>query len=334
MPGPAQPASSTVGALLRLIEQEKSKAPHLQTPQAAPSSPARDVAQAPLETPILPESPGSERTVGVKPESLPALSEAGISGDTVPGRSIVGAIGGVGEGTLPGVTPSFGTEPQTPQTPKVQPTLGEYRGQGKTAAEWYAETGKQSTLDAIGRDVNKSVNLETGEASIVGGPRSGKAVVDPEGNVNFQPEAPRAPNNASMQDYLSQGKTREQWYAETGQQSSLDKLGGPGNLKPLPTPQPTTPIIPTSTLSQNLMPSSIQAPTSSGPYQGEITPNLAQEAELKAVQERLVQAQAEFDQTMERLKKDREEFNRFTAETENLKSELYWDKEAKTFKRK
>ena len=260
MPGPAQPATSTVGALLRLIEQEKSKAPHLQTPQAAPSAPAREMAQAPLESPILPESPGSERTVGVKAETLPATTEAGVAADVVPGRSVIGERGGPLDlaGMAPGATPGdMGS--MGPQTPK--PTLGEYRAKGKTAAQWYAETGRQSTLDAIGKDVNKSVDLVTGKPSIVGGPRSGKAVVGPEGNVGFQPEAPHAPNNASLQDYLSQGKTREQWYAETGQQSSLDKLGGPGNLKPLPAPRQNAPVTPTPTLGQNLMPSSVQAPT-------------------------------------------------------------------------
>ena len=305
MPGPAQPATSTVGALLRLIEQEKSKAPHLQTPQAAPSAPAREMAQAPLESPILPESPGSERTVGVKAETLPATTEAGLPGTAVPGRSVIGERGGPLDlaGMAPGATPgdmgSMGL-----QTPK--PTLGDYRGQGKTAAEWYAETGRQSTLDAIGKDVNKSVDLVTGKPSIVGGPRSGKAVVGPEGNVGFQPEAPHAPNNASLQDYLSQGKTREQWYAETGQQSSLDKLGGPGNLKPLPAPRQNAPVTPTPTLGQNLMPSSVSAPVQSQAQTGQVlggvapvpgTPEyeaaLAQDPELRTLLENSDRAFAE-----------------------------------------
>jgi len=351
MPGPAQPATSTVGALLRLIEQEKSKAPHLQTPQAAPSAPAREMAQAPLESPILPESPGSERTVGVKAETLPATTEAGLPATTTPRRALFGEMGGPGDiegfvnpltrdkatvdkiydtGKYPSLRkdayPNGGysysvdsdsdaakiwneiraTNAANKKASKPKPTLGEYRGRGKTAAQWYAETGKQSTLDAIGKDVNKSVDLVTGKPSIVGGPRSGRAVVGPEGNVGFQPEAPHAPNNASLQDYLSQGKTREQWYAETGQQSGLDKLGGPGNLKPLPTPETQAPVTPTPTLGQNLMPSSVSAPVQSQAQTGQVlggvapvpgTPEyeaaLAQDPELRTLLENSDRALAE-----------------------------------------
>ena len=384
MPGPSQPATSTVGALLRLIEQEKSKSPHLQTPVSGPSTPIRGAIGAPLEAPIQPESPGSERTVGVKPETVPATTEAGLSATTTPRRALFGEMGGLGDiegfvnpltrdkaivdkiydtGKYPSLRkdayPNGGysysvdsdsdaakiwneiraTNAANKKASKPKPTLGEYRGRGKTAAQWYAETGKQSTLDAIGKDVNKSVDLVTGKPSIVGGPRSGKAVVGPGGNVNFQPEAPHAPNKASLQDYLAQGKTREQWYAETGQQSGLDKLGGPGNLKPLPTPK-TAPITPTSTLQQPLTPSSvqpqIQAQPQPSPAPSTSPKQAALDQELRDVEERLNQVKLEYEETIKRVEAEGQEFRRVMDEADQMPttSDLYYDKATKTYKRK
>lgn len=246
MPGITQPATSTVGALLRLIEQEKSKAPHLQTPGSNASSPARNTAQAPLENPILPESPGSERTVGVKPETISGSSEAGISADNVPGRTTVGAIGGI-EG---GMGAAVGGVP-TPQEPKVQPTLGEYTSQGKTADQWYAETGQQSTLDSLRSDPRTNVDNITGEITRVGEERHPSHLR----TIN----AGGGQSQPTLQEYLDRGKTRAQWYGETGQQGTLDKLGGPDNLRPLP--PKTNAVTPTSALSQSLTPSGIARPT-------------------------------------------------------------------------
>ncbi len=258
MPGPAQPATSSVGALLRLIAQEKSKAPHLQTPQAASGTPIRAAAGSPLESPILPESPGSERTVGVKPELLPGVSEAGIAADTAPGRTNIGAIGGP-EGGIPGVGSVPAPPVAPPQEPKRQPTLAEYRAQGKTVAQWYAETGQQSTLDALGADPRTDVNMETGEITKVGeGRHPSRLRTLDGGGGKTQP---------SLQDYLNQGKTAAQWYAETGRQGELDKLGGPDNLKPLPAPK-TASVTPTSGFQQPLRPSGTPSPAPAPSDQG------------------------------------------------------------------
>ncbi len=54
-----------------------------------------------------------------------------------------------------------------PKRKKVY-SLSDYLGMGKTAAQWYAETGRQSTLDAIGADPRQNINLDTGAISRVG----------------------------------------------------------------------------------------------------------------------------------------------------------------------
>lgn len=45
---------------------------------------------------------------------------------------------------------------------KPKPTLQDYLNQGKTAAQWYAETGQQSTLDSIRRDPTIKFDDRTG----------------------------------------------------------------------------------------------------------------------------------------------------------------------------
>lgn len=49
-----------------------------------------------------------------------------------------------------------------------KPSLQDYLNMGKTAAQWYAETGQQSTLDEIGRDTRSNIDLKSGAISRVG----------------------------------------------------------------------------------------------------------------------------------------------------------------------
>lgn len=250
MPGPVQPASSIIGTLLRQIVEDKSKAPHTQVPTADPSTPQRNVVQAPLEEAIAPESPGTERVINLPPESAVTPS-ADAAAPVTPGTSKIGPIGGPGVdpnafGNLPAIggpsdrlgeagnVVAANAPPPPPApistrsalaAPAPQPTLQDYLNKGKTAAQWYAETGRQSTLDAIDKDPNQKIDLNTGQASIVGGPRSGEAKVNPNtGQIYFQPEPDMGPNTATLQDYLNQGKTAQQWFAETGRQNELDQL--------------------------------------------------------------------------------------------------------------
>ena len=89
------PQSGNIGALLRLIEQERKTAPHTKAPGAEPSAPLRKSVQAPLESPVAPESPGTSRVVSMRPAVTPPTSEAAPPGVVKPGTAIMGGKGGV-----------------------------------------------------------------------------------------------------------------------------------------------------------------------------------------------------------------------------------------------
>lgn len=55
--------------------------------------------------------------------------------------------------------------------PKRMPTLGEYLAQGKTAAQYYAETGQQSTLDSIRSNPRLHFDDKSGSVAEVGSPQ-------------------------------------------------------------------------------------------------------------------------------------------------------------------
>lgn len=84
-----------IGSLLRTIQEERSKAPHVLPPAGEPQAPIRAAVQAPLESPISPESPGSARTVSIRPEGVPPTSASTPPGQIVPPSSMIGDMGGV-----------------------------------------------------------------------------------------------------------------------------------------------------------------------------------------------------------------------------------------------
>lgn len=85
-----------IGSLLRTIQEERSKAPHVLPPAGEPQAPIRAAVQAPLESPISPESPGSARTVSIRPEGVPPTAASAPAGQVVPARSMIGDMGGPG----------------------------------------------------------------------------------------------------------------------------------------------------------------------------------------------------------------------------------------------
>jgi hypothetical protein len=142
----------------------------------------------------------------------------------MPGGSKVGGIGGV-PGGMEGYVPGGGEASLTPEPAQPQPTLTEYLARGKTAAQWYAETGRQSELDSIGAAASRGGIGNFDEFLKTGQPANPELAVNPETGQTYQaPKQPGQPNNATLEDYLRQGKTVEQWYAETGRQSDLDRL--------------------------------------------------------------------------------------------------------------
>jgi hypothetical protein len=109
---------------------------------------------------------------------------------------------------------SFQSQQPEPEMITVEaeplPTLEEYLSKGKTAEQWFAETGQQSVADQAG-GADKAV------AAI-------RAAQSPQAQ-SMSISAPQP----TLQEYLDSGKTTEQWFAETGQQSALDALGGAQN---------------------------------------------------------------------------------------------------------
>lgn len=222
MPSPVTPATSGIGALLRMIEDEQAQAPTEIVPGAEPASAVRGTVATPLETPVKVESPGSSTTV-----SSPAEVANPNQGQVTPGTSKVGGIGGLPEGVP--VTP----QPEPEPTP--QPTLQEYLDRGKTAAQWYAETGQQSSLDKINKE------SAFGGVGNIDAFLKDASVANPElqvnkttGAIENKPKPVSAPNTATLEDYLNAGKTAQQWFAETGRQSQLDALtaGATQDLNP------------------------------------------------------------------------------------------------------
>jgi len=228
------PATSKIGTLLRLLEESASEKPTETMAADQPSSPMRETVEAPLETPIAPESPGSERNISLKPEGSTAPGAETPPGAIMPSSSKIGPIGGI-----PG-----GVETATPVPmegePQLQPTMEDYLNRGKTAAQWYAETGRQGTLDVIGSQASKGGVGNFNQFLETGRPANADLSVNPQtGETYATPRPTGEPNTATLQDYLSQGKTAEQWYAETGRQSELDNLTRGGTL-PIPAQSLTT----------------------------------------------------------------------------------------------
>ena len=126
MPG-IYPQSGSIGALLRLIEQERKSAPHVRAPIAEPSAPMRKSVAAPLESPIAPESPGTGRVVSIRPEVAP--TGAGPARVVAPTTAKMGGIGGIpGETVAPAKPasvspgeprPGPATAQAAPQAPRV-----------------------------------------------------------------------------------------------------------------------------------------------------------------------------------------------------------------------
>ncbi|MBI5357065.1 hypothetical protein HZB78_05675, partial [Candidatus Collierbacteria bacterium] len=94
---PIYPSSGGfIGSLLRTIQEERSKAPHVLPPAAEPKAPVRAAVQAPLEAPIAPESPGSARVISIRPEGAPPTSAAVPAGKVIPPQSYAGGVGSGG----------------------------------------------------------------------------------------------------------------------------------------------------------------------------------------------------------------------------------------------
>lgn len=220
MPSPVTPATSGIGALLRMIEDEQAQSPAQVAPGSDPADAVRGTVTTPLETPVKVESPGSSTTT-----SSPAEVVNPNQMQVTPGTSKVGGIGGLPEG-MPVAAE---------QVPTAQPTLQEYLDRGKTAAQWYAETGQQSSLDQINKE------SAFGGVGNIDSFLKDASVANPElqvnkttGAIENKPKQASAPNTATLEDYLNAGKTAQQWFAETGRQSELDTMtkGATQDLSP------------------------------------------------------------------------------------------------------
>lgn len=117
-------ATSNIGALLRLIQEEKSQAPVMALPQESPTSPIREAITGPV---MSPESPNSARVVSLRPEgvtgaqgpmgasaTLPVVPAAAPPPPPIP-ASMPGMPGQQGPATP--ATPSANAAPQAAAAP-------------------------------------------------------------------------------------------------------------------------------------------------------------------------------------------------------------------------
>lgn len=231
------PPTSKIGTLLRQLEEAESEAPTSRKATDEPSTPARETVEAPLETPIRSESPGTARTISLPPEGATAPSATDTPEQIAPTTSKIGPIGGQ-EGGVLGADLGVAETPAPPPAPQAPVTFEQFKAAepgnaGKNYATYLTETGQQNVLDEIGGNPRLSLS-DTGEISEIGGGKW-QHTPAPSGGVKLQqiPQAPSRPNTASLQDYLNQGKTAAQWYAETGRQGNLDVLTA-GATQPIP----------------------------------------------------------------------------------------------------
>lgn len=95
--------------------------------------------------------------------------------------------------------------PEPARVPVQQPSLNDYLAMGKTAAQWFAETGQQSTADAL---------------------RAGGATIDR--NITYSPQQIDRFQKEAAEKYAQKpGESVVEWMKRTGGQSSIDAAGGP-----------------------------------------------------------------------------------------------------------
>jgi len=109
--------SGSIGALIRLIEQEKSKAPTAMKPEMELGAPIREMTAQPF---MAPESVGTARTLSLKPEGVPSSMIAG-GGQVTPAAAPPTPAAPIG---VPVVGPSIGMPERTPSSagPASSPT--------------------------------------------------------------------------------------------------------------------------------------------------------------------------------------------------------------------
>ena len=149
-----------LGTLLRLIIEERKASPHYIPQGTEPATPMREAIATPLEAPKLAESRGSLRRIAIRPEDkLIPESSQGVS---VLGSARMGSIGGtnkIGQILSPRVLTEAELKPIT--LAKSRPSLQDYLNQGKTKAQWIAETGQLGTYKEPNSVQTTPVNTST-----------------------------------------------------------------------------------------------------------------------------------------------------------------------------
>lgn len=182
-----QGATSTIGSLLRLIEEEKTKAPTKILPQTEPGSAIRGLVQGPLESA---ESPGSSRVVSIKPEAAtmsgPEATPAGrviapVAPRPVPTPSVVAPMAPAPAGggmPAPSYNAPVPTPVPTPTMPKIGTSItGSVQG-AKTSAPVSSSGGYSGVGGFSGISRFVTPQRSRSGAPIVGGPTPTPAEVN------------------------------------------------------------------------------------------------------------------------------------------------------------
>lgn len=129
-----------------------------------------------------------------------------------------------------------------PKPTEHKPSLEDYLRIGKTAAQWYAETGRQSELDALGADPRNNIDLNTGQLrgpnailapSSDNGYGHGNSNVNiPSGSVSNQQFSQGKQNVANVNNYYNQNpnslsnRTQIPQYMPSGVRETFPVAGG------------------------------------------------------------------------------------------------------------
>ncbi len=108
--------AGNIGALLRLIQEEKAASPAALPPETAVTSPLRGVVQEPLRSP---EAPGGTRVVSMRPEGVTPQGPTAAP-TVVPAARPVAPVAPVAPAGQPGVTgPVSAPSPASSSQPSV-----------------------------------------------------------------------------------------------------------------------------------------------------------------------------------------------------------------------
>jgi hypothetical protein len=196
-------AGSSIGSLLRFIQEQKSQGP-IVPPGTETGSPVRAMVQEPLKAP---ESVDTAHVVSIKPEGVPSVS---------------------GGETQSAVTPASAPTPVSPvsATPMTPPSMG-----SSPVAEPVGEMGKPSVTPSSGPSLGTSIKPPVPQVNKVFTAGGQNITPEAKGVMAYGPNS----NPEYFQPFESQGPSPER---SAGMSRAVGQMGGAPVLEPKSPPNP------------------------------------------------------------------------------------------------